>query len=89
MKDERVRGQLDPKGDLGDAVPFRGIPKATDAKVAFDDAVDRAASAAEESLGRDLLPPDAKPIVRRYFEALRESVSEAAAGESGRTGDGK
>lgn len=82
MQDERVRGALDPAGDLGDAVPFRGIPKSVDAKLSFDDAVLRAAAAAEEGLGRDLLAPDAKPIVRRYFEALREESAPAGGSPS-------
>lgn len=71
----RVRGQLDPTGDLGPRIPFRGIPNRNEAKRAFDEALLRAAAEAEESLGRDLLPPESRPFVRRYFESLRDASS--------------
>lgn len=68
---ERVRGRLDPRGRLGPRVPFTGIPKEEEAKQAFDSTVGRAVDAAEEALGHDRFSPDAKPYVRRYFEALK------------------
>lgn len=67
----RVPGRVDPRGDLGPRVPFKGIPLQHDAVLEFDATVGQAAAAAEEGLARDLLPPDAKPFVRRYFEALQ------------------
>lgn len=70
---DKVAGRIDPKGDLGDRLPFRGVPKAKDSRKAFDAAVDRAASAAEESLGKDVIPPDARAYVRRYFESLKKT----------------
>ncbi len=66
-----VRGRLDPTGDLGPKIPFRGIPNPNEAKLSFDAALRRAAADAEESLGKDLLPPSSRPYVRRYFESLR------------------
>ncbi len=69
---EKVAGRLDPNGDLGPRVPFHGIPRRKEAEREFDLAVENARSAAEESLGRDLLPPDARPIVRRYFDSLEK-----------------
>ena len=74
-EEHRVRGKLDPTGQLGRRVPFQGIPQEKDAKLELDAAIDRAAAAAEEGMGRDLLPPDAKPYVRRYFDALKKKSS--------------
>ncbi len=69
---ERVRGRIDPTGKLGRAVPFQGVPNPAEAKREFDETIGRAAAAAEEGLGKDLIPPDARAYVRRYFEALRD-----------------
>jgi hypothetical protein len=69
---EHVPGQVDPKGDLGQRVDFKGIPKEKESKAEFDGAVKRAASAAEESIGKDRIAPAARPYVRRYFEALKK-----------------
>lgn len=69
---EHVPGQVDPKGDLGQRVDFKGIPKEKESKAEFDGAVKRAASAAEESIGKDRIAPAARPYVRRYFESLKK-----------------
>jgi hypothetical protein len=69
---ERVAGRLDPRGRLGKPVPFRGLPGPASPQADFDRAIGRAADDAQEALGRDRLPPDARPFVRRYFESLKE-----------------
>ncbi len=72
LDDERLRGKLDPKGNLGQKVPFKGIPRFEEAKAEFFETLGRAASDAEESLGRDELPARSREFVRRYFDSLDE-----------------
>lgn len=70
--DERLRGKLDPQGNLGQKIPFKGIPRFEEAKALFHATIGRAVDDAEESLGRDELPARSRDFVRRYFESLGE-----------------
>ena len=70
MDDERLRGKLDPKGNLGQKIPFKGIPRFEEAKAQFHETIGRAVDDAEESLGRDELPARSREFVRRYFDSL-------------------
>ena len=68
----KVSGKLDPKGNMGRSIRFKGVPRENDSKAEFKEAVDSAVKDAEESLEQDEVPPDARPFVKRYFEALKE-----------------
>lgn len=68
----KVDGRLDPKGNMGRSVRFKGVPRENEAREEFKQAVENAVKDAEESLEQDEVPPDARPYVKRYFEALKE-----------------
>ena len=72
MEETRLHGQLDSKGNMGKGVEFKGVPSPGESKIEFDDAVKRAAGDAEDSIGKEEVPPDARPYVRRYFENLKK-----------------
>ncbi|MCC6574900.1 MAG: hypothetical protein IT462_14060 [Planctomycetes bacterium] len=67
-----VKGALDPKGRMGKNVEFRGMPKPGETKAGFAEVVRAAVDDAEDSLKQDEIPPDARPLVRRYFESLKD-----------------
>jgi hypothetical protein len=68
----KVNGKLDPKGNMGRSTRFKGVPRESESKSEFKQAVNSAIKDAEESLEQDEVPPDARPFVKRYFEALKE-----------------
>lgn len=70
-QDERIPGRVDPTGQLGPRVPFRGIPRANEAHETYTGLLRRAIDAAESSLDREEIPAAVRPYVRRYFESLK------------------
>lgn len=68
----KVKGNVDPRGNMGKGVRFKGVPRENDAKAEFKEAVTSAAKDAEEGVEEDNVPPEARPYVKRYFEALKE-----------------
>ena len=68
---DRIQGRLDPKGRIEKGKPFMGLPKSNTAGAELNDALRQAAASAEESLGRDAISPELRPVVKRYFEALQ------------------
>lgn len=68
----KIDGQLDPTGNMGRSIKFKGVPRANESREKFKKVVANAVKDAEESLERDAIPADAKPFVKRYFEALKE-----------------
>ena len=67
----KVKGRIDRRGNMGRGISFKGVPKHGEAGEEFAEAIKRAAQDAAESLGKDELPPDARPFVRRYFDSLK------------------
>lgn len=69
-KTERLRGRVDPEGQVIRRQRFRGLPR----KVSTKEELNRLAKlveGAEEGVIRRRLSPSARPWVKRYFEALR------------------
>ena len=71
IKDERVRGKLDPKGRIT-VTTFRGLPRPGQVTTEFREELARAREDAQAPLSTEQIPRRYRDRIRDYFDRLQK-----------------